>query len=59
MAGQIWAALNEHGALNQKDLKKAAKIRCDKDLFLALGWLLREGKVSINDEAKDILVALN
>ncbi len=59
MAGQIWAALNENGALNQKDLKKAAKIRCDKDLFLALGWLLREGKVSINDEAKDILVALN
>ncbi len=59
MAGQIWTALNENGALNQKDLKKAAKIRCDKDLFLALGWLLREGKVSINDEAKDILVALN
>ncbi len=59
MAGQVWAALNENGALNQKDLKKAAKLRCDKDLYMALGWLLREGKVEVKEEEKDILVALN
>ncbi len=59
IAGQIWAALNENGALNGKDLKKAAKVKTDKELFLGLGWLLREDKVSVSEEGKEILVALN
>ncbi len=59
IAGQIWAALNENGALNGKDLKKAAKVKNDKDLYLGLGWLLREDKVSVSEEGKEILVALN
>ncbi len=59
IAGQIWAALNENGAMNGKDLKKAAKVKNDKDLFLGLGWLLREDKVSVSEEGKEILVALN
>ncbi len=59
LAGQIWTALNENGALNGKDLKKVAKIKCDKDLFLGLGWLLREGKVSVSEGEKEIIVALN
>ncbi len=59
MAGQIWTALNENGALNGKDLKKAAKVKTDKELYLALGWLLREDKVSVSEEGKEILVALN
>ena len=46
IAGQIWNALNENGALNTKDLKKAAKVKNDKDLFLGLGWLLREDKIA-------------
>ena len=29
IAGQIWNALNENGALNTKDLKKAAKVKND------------------------------
>ncbi len=59
VAGQIWFALNENGAMNGKDLKKAAKVKNEKELLMGLGWLLREGKISINEEAKDILVALN
>ncbi len=59
IAGQIWNALNENGALNTKDLKKAAKVKNDKDLFLGLGWLLREDKVALTEVEKDIVVALN
>ena len=59
IAGQIWTALNENGALNNKDLKKAAKVKNDKDLFLGLGWLLREDKVTITEAEKDLIVALN
>jgi hypothetical protein len=59
IAGQIWTALNENGALNNKDLKKAAKVKNDKDLFLGLGWLLREDKVTVTEAEKDLIVALN
>lgn len=59
IAGQIWNALNENGALNNKDLKKAAKVKNEKDLFLGLGWLLREDKVTITEAEKDLIVALN
>ncbi len=59
VAGQIWTALNENGALNTKDLKKAAKVKNDKDLFLGLGWLLREDKVTVTEAEKDLIVALN
>ena len=59
IAGQIWNALNENGALNTKDLKKAAKVKTDKELFLGLGWLLREDKVSLTEAEKDFIVALN
>lgn len=59
IAGAIWVALNENGALNNKDLKKAAKVKTDKELYLGLGWLLREDKVTVTEDGKDILVALN
>ena len=58
-AGAIWTALNENGAMSTKDLKKAAKVKNDKDLFLGLGWLLREDKVALTEVEKDIVVALN
>jgi hypothetical protein len=58
LAGAVWTALNENGALNTKDLKKATKIKTDKDLFLALGWLLREDKVVVAENDKVMTVAL-
>ena len=47
IAGAIWTALNENGAMSAKDLKKAAKVKTEKELFLGLGWLLREDKLSV------------
>ena len=55
IAGKIWNALNENGQLTGKDLKKAAKLKNEKDLYLGLGWLLREDKIQAD---KDILVSL-
>lgn len=57
-AGKIWEALNEGGKLTGKELKKAAKLRTDKELYLGLGWLLREGKLVIEEVEKDIEVTL-
>ena len=57
-AGKIWEALNEGGKLTGKELKKAAKLRTDKELYLGLGWLLREGKLVSEEVEKDIEVAL-
>ena len=45
LAGQIWEALNGTEGLTQKQIKKATKLKADKDFFLGLGWLLREDKV--------------
>ncbi|MCQ2268306.1 MAG: winged helix-turn-helix domain-containing protein [Bacteroidaceae bacterium] len=59
LAGTIWTALNENKeGLNQKALKKAAKIKADKDLFLALGWLLREGKIEVVETEDDMTFIL-
>ena len=58
LAGAGWTALNENGALNTKDLKKAAKVKTDKDLYLALGWLLREDKVEVTEADKVVTVTL-
>ena len=59
LAGAVWTALNENGTMNSKDLKKAAKIKTDKELCLALGWLLREDKVTVTEEDKVVTVTLN
>ena len=57
-AGAIWTALSENGAMNTKELKKAAKIKTDKDLYLAMGWLLREDKINVTEADKVITVEL-
>ena len=58
LAGAVWTALSENGTLNTKDLKKVAKIKTDKDLFLALGWLRREDKVVVEENDKVVNVCL-
>ena len=57
-AGDVWTALNQNGALDVKELKKAAKLKTEKDLYLALGWLLREDKLVITEADKTLTVAL-
>lgn len=51
-AGSVWVALNTADALGVKQIKKITKLK-DKEVFAALGWLAREGKVLINTDPKD------
>lgn len=56
-AGLIWNALNENKSMTLKDLKKATKLK-EKEAFLSLGWLAREGKVSLEEAEKDVIITL-
>lgn len=56
-AGLIWNALNENKSMTLKDLKKATKLK-EKEVFLSLGWLAREGKVSLEEAKKDVIITL-
>ena len=59
-AGTIWNDLNEADAMGVKQLKKVTKLK-DKEVFTALGWLAREGKVLIDvdpADPKEFVVAL-
>ena len=55
-AGAVWAAL-QNGAQGLKALKKATKLK-NEELYLALGWLAREGKVAFTEKEADLIVAL-
>lgn len=59
-AGQLWTALNEADALGIKQIKKMTKLK-DKEVYAALGWLAREGKVNIvpsDEDPKEVIVSL-
>ena len=59
-AGLVWNALSEADVLGLKQLKKITKLK-DKETFAAIGWLAREGKVSIQvnpEDEKDLLFSL-
>lgn len=56
-AGLVWVALNGQGKLGVKGIKKATKLK-EKEIYAALGWLAREGKVSIEEAETDVMVAL-
>ncbi len=56
-AGKVWTVLDETGRQNVKDVKKATKLT-DKDLYAALGWLAREGKVAMEEVDKERYISL-
>ena len=58
-AGLIWNALNEVETLGFKQVKKATKLK-EKELYAAMGWLAREGKLNIveNAEEKELYLSL-
>ncbi len=51
-AGTVWVALNGAEALGVKQLKKITKLK-DKEVYAALGWLAREGKINITPDPED------
>ena len=59
-AGLVWNALNEADILDIKQIKKITKLK-DKEVFAAIGWLAREGKVAIQaneEDPKEHLISL-
>ena len=57
-AGVVWTALSTSGKLTIKELKKVTKVKTDKMLFSALGWLAKEGKLVFEEADDDITVWL-
>ena len=56
-AGRIWTALNETEGLTLKEIKTKTKLK-DKELYLGLGWLLREGKVAAVEVEDEVVYSL-
>jgi hypothetical protein len=56
-AGKVWQSLHENGAMNVSALGKSTGLD-DKNLYLALGWLAREGNVTFAQVLRQIIVSL-
>ena len=56
-AGLVWNALNENEVLGNKEIKKVTKLK-DKELYAAIGWLAREGKLNIaeSEDGKELVL---
>jgi len=57
-AGIVWNALNAKNGQTVKELKKTTKIKTDKVLFAAIGWLAGERKLTVEEAGEDIVVTL-
>ena len=57
-AGLVWNALNEGGKMSVKAVKKATKIKAEKDMYAAFGWLAKEGKFAFENIEGELYVAL-
>ena len=57
VAGIVWRVLSEKGPLNMTKLVKVIGEPRDTAM-LALGWLAREGKINIDDDARNRMVSL-
>lgn len=51
-AGLVWQALNEADALGLAQIKKITKLK-NNEIYAALGWLSREGKLLIEPDPAD------
>ncbi|MDR0429734.1 MAG: winged helix-turn-helix domain-containing protein [Tannerellaceae bacterium] len=57
-AGLVWNALSDGGKMSLKNLKKETKIKAEKDLYAALGWLAKEGKLAFEENEGEWFVSL-
>jgi Protein of unknown function (DUF2582). len=57
-AGVVWTALSTSGKMSVKELKKITKIKADKELYSALGWLAKEDKLVFEEKEDDMFVWL-
>ena len=56
-AGKIWNVLNGTEGMTTAQIMKAAEMT-DKELYLGLGWLLREDKVATEEVKGKVVVSL-
>lgn len=57
LAGLLWNTLNGTEGMSLKQLKKLTKLT-DKNLYLGLGWLLREDKVVVEEMDGELFAKL-
>lgn len=56
-AGRVWSILDEKGKQSVKDIKDETKLTYN-NLYAAIGWLAREGKIILVTKDKDIYIEL-
>ena len=57
-AGKVWKALKEKGPMVASGIKKATALD-DKHVYMALGWLAKEGKLKFEDKQGLVTVSLS
>ena len=57
-AGQVWNVLDAKGAETFKQVKKETKLK-EKELYAAIGWLGREGKLNLAEKDGELVISLN
>ena len=57
-AGEVWRILSEQGPLSMAKLVKAVGEPRDT-VMQAIGWLARENKIQIEDEARSRVISLS
>jgi len=58
VAGEVWNALSENGPMTMAKLVKAVGEPRDA-VMQAIGWLAREGKLNIEDQGRNRMIALS
>ena len=56
-AGKVWNILDEKGRLSVKELKDETKLTFN-NLYSSIGWLAREGKITLEVVGKEIFIDL-
>ena len=58
VAGLIWTVLSASEGMSVKELKKVTKVKTEKELYLGIGWLLREDKIQVTGDEKEPIFSL-
>ena len=56
-AGSIWRHLEQHSEATLSELRQGTKLS-DQCVLLGLGWLAREGKLSLVEDKKGLKISL-
>ena len=56
-AGSIWQYLEQHSEATLSELKQGTKLS-DQFVLLGLGWLAREGKLSLVQDRQGLKISL-